>query len=137
MLVYDAMMIDGLISLACNHPTADAADRLERAVSSRGMHVFARVDHAAGAAGVGLQLAPTIVVMFGDPRAGTLVMQSVHELGLELPLKMLCWTDANGASKISYTDPRWLGARFGVDAANPVIAKMHALLAELAGEVAA
>jgi uncharacterized protein (DUF302 family) len=130
-------MIDGLISLACNHAAVDAADRLERAVSSRGMRVFARVDHSAGAAEVGLQLAPTIVVMFGDPRAGTLLMQSVQELGLELPLKMLCWTDANGASKISYTDPRWVGARFGVDAASPVIAKMHALLAELAGEVAA
>jgi uncharacterized protein (DUF302 family) len=137
MLDYDAMMIDGLISLACNHATADAADRLEHAVRARGMRVFARVDHSAGAADVGLRLAPTIVVMFGDPRAGTLLMQSVQELGLELPLKLLCWTDANGASKISYTDPRWLAARFGADASNPVIGKMHALLAEVAGEVAA
>lgn len=128
-------MIDGLISLACNHAAADAADRLERAVRARGMRVFARIDHAAGAAEVGLRLAPTIVVMFGDPRAGTLLMQSVQTVGLELPLKMLCATDANGASTISYTDPVWLAARFGVD--SPVIAKMHGLLAELAGEVAA
>jgi uncharacterized protein (DUF302 family) len=134
---YDATMIDGLISLACNHPTADAADRLEHAVRSRGMRVFARVDHSAGAAEVGLRLAPTIVVMFGDPRAGTLLMQSVQELGLELPLKLLCWTDADGASKLGYTDPRWLAARFGADVSSPVIVKMHALLAEVAGEVAA
>lgn len=129
-------MIDGLISLASNHPTADTADRLEHTVKARGMRVFARVDHGAGAAEVGLKLGPTIVVIFGDPRAGTLLMQSVQELGLELPLKLLCWTDANGASKIGYTDPRWLAARFGLDAANPVIGKIHALLAEVAAEVA-
>jgi uncharacterized protein (DUF302 family) len=129
-------MIDGLIAVPCKHAAADAADRLEQVVTARGMQVFARVDHGAGAAHVGLTLPPTIVVMFGDPRAGTLVMQASQQLGLELPLKILCWTDAAGASHVGYTDPRWLAARFDLRPGHPVIEKMHELLAAIARDVA-
>jgi uncharacterized protein (DUF302 family) len=131
-------MIDGLISVSCSRSRspADAADRLEREVTARGMQVFARIDHAAGAASVGLALPPTIVVIFGDPRAGTHLMQAVQEIAIDLPLKMLCWTDASGQSSVGFIDPRWLTARYGIAAATPLVDKMHAVMTELAHLIA-
>jgi uncharacterized protein (DUF302 family) len=89
-------------------------NRLEAAVKAKGMTVFARIDHAAGATGAGLSLRPTEVLIFGNAKAGTPLMQSVQTIGLDLPLKALAWQDASGKTWLSYNDPAWLAKRHGL-----------------------
>lgn len=109
------MTPDGLISIPSRRPAKEAADRLAAAIAAAGVQVFARIDHAAGAAGVGLALRPTEVVIFGDPRAGTPLMQQAQEIGLDLPLKVLVWQDETGQTRLGYVDPLTLGRRYGLD----------------------
>ena len=90
-------------------------DRLEAEIRVKGMTVFARIDHAAGAAEVGLPLRPTELLIFGNAKGGTPLMQSVQSIGIDLPLKMLVWQDAEGVTWISYNDPAWLAHRHGLD----------------------
>ncbi len=78
-----------------------------------GMRVFARINHAAGAAAAGLSLRPTEVLIFGNAKAGTPLMQSVQTIGIDLPLKALVWQDASGVTWLSYNDPSWLAKRHG------------------------
>ena len=94
----------------------ETADRLAAAVAARGMAVLARIDHAAAAATVGMELRPTEVLVFGDPRAGTPLMQAAPTLGIDLPLKALVWRDEGGATWLGYNDPRWLADRHGASA---------------------
>jgi uncharacterized protein (DUF302 family) len=89
-------------------------NRLETAVKAKGMTVFARIDHAAGAAAVGLPLQPTEVLIFGNARGGTPLMQSVQTTGIDLPLKVLVWQDASSDTWLSYNDPAWLAQRHGL-----------------------
>jgi uncharacterized protein (DUF302 family) len=86
-------------------------NRLEAAVKARGMTVFARIDHAAGAAVAGLSLRPTEVLIFGNAKAGTPLMQSVQTIGIDLPLKALVWQAASGDTWLSYNDPACLAQR--------------------------
>jgi uncharacterized protein (DUF302 family) len=88
--------------------------KLEAEVKAKGMTLFARVDHAAGAAAVGLPLRPTELLVFGAARGGTPLMQSVQTMGIDLPLKALVWQDASGATWLSYNDPHWLAKRHGL-----------------------
>jgi uncharacterized protein (DUF302 family) len=108
------MAADGLITLRSSHAPKATMNRLEAEVKAKGMTVFARIDHAAGAAAVGLPLRPTEVLIFGNPKAGTLLMQSVQTIGIDLPLKALVWQDASDATWVSYDDPRWLAQRHGL-----------------------
>src|SRR5262249_37421464 len=78
---------------------------------AKGITVFARVDHAAGAKSVGLALRPTTLVIFGNPAAGTPLMQAAQTAGIDLPLKTLVWQDADGSVKVTYNDPAWIAAR--------------------------
>ena len=89
-------------------------NRLEAAVSAKGLAVFARIDHAAGAAAAGLSLRPTDLLIFGNARGGTPLMQANQSIGIDLPLKVLVWQDASGATWLSYNDPRWLAQRHGL-----------------------
>ena len=88
-------------------------DRLEAEVGARGIRVFARIDHAAGAVEAGLTLRPTELLIFGNPRAGTPLMQSVQTIGIDLPLKVLVWQDVSGKTWLSYNEPSWLAKRHG------------------------
>jgi uncharacterized protein (DUF302 family) len=81
---------------------------------AKGMTVFARIDHAAGAAAVGLSLQPTEVLIFGNAKGGTPLMQSVQTIGIDLPLKALVWQDTSGDTWLSYNDPVWLAKRHGL-----------------------
>ena len=83
-------------------------DRLETEIRAQGITVFARIDHAAGAAEAGFTLRPTELLIFGNPRAGTPLMQSVQTIGIDLPLKTLVWQDASGKTWLSYNEPSWL-----------------------------
>ena len=85
--------------------------RLEAVVKTKGMSVLARIDHAAGAAKIGTSLRPTEVLIFGNPKGGTPLMQSAQTIGLDLPLRALVWQDASGQTFLSYNDPAWLAKR--------------------------
>ena len=78
------------------------------------MSVFAHIDRAAGAAAVGLPLRPTNVLLFGNAKGGTPLMQSIQTIGIDLPLKMLVWQDAAGDTWLSYNDPDWIAKRHGL-----------------------
>jgi len=108
------MAADGLTTLRSRYGPKDTMTRLEAEVKARGMTVFARIDHAAGAAGAGLSLRPTELLIFGNAKAGTPLMQTVQTTGIDLPLKALVWEDASGATWLSYNDPAWLAQRHGV-----------------------
>ncbi len=124
---------DGLVTIASSHTPAVTIDRLMSALDGTGITVFACIDHAAGAASAGMSLRPTTVVIFGNPAAGTPLMQSDQRIGLDLPLKALVWEDADGRTWLTYTDPAWLAERYGLgDAAKPVAARLAAGLAGLA-----
>lgn len=121
------MAVDGLTTLRSHHGPKLTMDRLEAAVTARGMTVFARIDHAAGALGAGLSLRPTELLIFGNAKAGTPLMQAAQSLGIDLPLKALVWQDEAGDTWISGNDPSWLAKRHGVGAA-PQVGMMAAAL---------
>ena len=120
----------GLITVESSHSVAEVLSRLEAALRDKGVAVFARVDHAAGAADVGLALRPTTVVIFGDPRAGTPLMQADQRVGLDLPLKVLAWEDEHSRTQVTYSDPRWVARRYGLadSAADPLAAALDGLV---------
>jgi uncharacterized protein (DUF302 family) len=103
-------------------------ERLEAQIHAKGLNVFARVDHAAGAAEVGLPLAPTDLVIFGNARGGTPLMQSVQTVGIDLPLKILVWQDAGNNTWLSYNEPGWIAQRHGVANAETIVNKLSDVL---------
>jgi len=92
----------------------ETMNRLRAEVEATGMTVFADIDHAAGAKGVELPLLPTDLLIFGNAKGGTRLMQSVQTIGIDLPLKALVWQDASGNTWVSYNDPNWVAKRHGL-----------------------
>ena len=129
------MAANGLTTLRSSFGPKDTMDKLEAEVKAKGMTVFARIDHAAGAAGVGLTLRPTEVLIFGNAKAGTPLMQAAQTIGIDLPLKALVWQEAAGATWLSYNDPSWLAKRHGLG--HEVEAALNAMTAALAAVVKA
>jgi uncharacterized protein (DUF302 family) len=107
------MADNGLITSPSAHGVKETIDRLEADVKSKGMKVFARIDHAAGAKEAGLTLRPTELLIFGNAKGGTPLMQAFQTIGIDLPLKALAWEDAAGKVWLSYNAPAWLAARHG------------------------
>jgi uncharacterized protein (DUF302 family) len=101
----------GLVTRQSAYDFATTLERLVAALEAKGVTIFARIDHAAGAASVGLALRPTTLILFGNPAAGTPLMQAAQTTGIDLPLKALVWRDADGAVKFTYNDPAWIAAR--------------------------
>lgn len=116
--------VAGLTSIQSAFGPEDTAARLETAIKSKGLTLFARVDHAAGAAAVGLELRPTRLFVFGNAKGGTPLMQARQTAGIDLPLKALVWEDADGKTWLSYNSPAWVAERHGIgpDADAPSIA---------------
>src|SRR5258707_5133546 len=128
-----AMAADGLTTIASNYGPKETMDRLEAEIKAKGMTVFAGVDHAAGAAQAGLSLRPTEVLLFGNAKAGTPLMQANQTIGIDLPLKALVWQDADGKVWLSYNEPNWLATRHGLAAATkPTVDAMAGGLRALA-----
>ncbi len=109
------MAVDGLITRRSSFGPEETMKRLEAEVAAKGLTVFAHVDHAAGAAAVSLPLRPTDLLIFGNAKGGTPLMQAVQSIGIDLPLKMLVWQDADDATWVSYNDPAWFTHRHGLD----------------------
>ena len=105
------MAVDGLTTIRSADGPEETLRRLEAEIRSKGMTVFAHIDHAAGAAEVGLSLRPTDVLLFGNAKAGTPLMQSAQTIGIDLPLKVLVWQDAAGDTWLYYNDPQWIAKR--------------------------
>src|SRR6202166_509192 len=127
---------DGLITLSSRYPARDTVERLLGALAKRNLTVFARIDHAAGAASAGLELRPTEVVIFGNPKGGTALMQDRQSAGIDLPLKVLVWQDADGKVWLSYNDPAWIAQRHVLGAASAgAVDAMTKALAAIAAEL--
>jgi uncharacterized protein (DUF302 family) len=127
------MSENGLITTPSQRGAKETMDRLEAAVTAAGMTVFARIDHAAGAAEAGLTMLPTEVLILGNAKGGTPLMQSRATIGIDLPLKMLVWQDAQGQTWLTHNDPHYLAQRHGIGAAaDGIIATMSAALLKLA-----
>jgi uncharacterized protein (DUF302 family) len=126
----------GMVTMQSAHSVATTVDRLEAGLKKADFRIFARVDHGAGAKSVNLPLAPTQLLIFGKPQAGTLLMQSGHTVGIDLPLKYLVWQDADGNVTVGWNDPAWLAERHGITDRAPVIKKIQGALTKFASEAA-
>jgi uncharacterized protein (DUF302 family) len=120
---------NGLVTLKSAFPVKETVDRLVNRVEAKGLTVFCRIDHAANAVSAGLKLRPTEVLIFGNAKGGTPLMQATQTIGIDLPLKALAWEDAEGQTWLAYNDPVWLTARHGIEALGTAPATaMRALL---------
>lgn len=123
--------IEGLTTIASSFSPKETMDRLETEIRAKGMSVFARVDHAAGAAEAGLELRPTNLIIFGNARGGTPLMQASQTAGIDLPLKVLVWQDAAGKTWLSYNEPSWIVQRHGLGVRAEIIDKLAAALSAM------
>jgi len=105
---------EGVIRKASPRSVPETLDRLEAILKTKGVQVFARIDHSGEAARVGLSMPPTQVLVFGNPRAGTPVMLAAPTSAIDLPLKALAWQDSAGQVWLGYTDPKYLARRYGL-----------------------
>ena len=108
------MSVEGLIAIESRHNPEVTMQRLVAEITAKGLTVFARIDHAAGAAEVDMPLRPTALVIFGNAKGGTPLMQHEQTVGIDLPLKALVWQDADSRTWLSYNDPAWIVQRHGV-----------------------
>ncbi|HEX9327431.1 MAG TPA: DUF302 domain-containing protein [Reyranella sp.] len=131
------MSAQGLRVLPSRHGAVETLERLEAIIVRQGMTVVARIDHGAAAEKVGLDLRPTVVVFFGNPRAGTPAMQATPTIAIDLPLRMLIWQDEKG-TWLGYNDPKWLAKRHdalvGTDRALGAMTDVLAVVAKEATE---
>lgn len=125
------MIIDGLTTCPSALGPKETMDRLVAAVTAHGMAILARIDHAAAAAKVGMELRPTEVLIFGNARTGTPLMRAVQTVGIELPLKALVWQDAGGKAWISYNEPARLVKRHDLNQMDGVAGQMESALAAI------
>ncbi len=122
----------GLIGVKSSHDVATTADRLESALSAKGITVFARIDHAAGARQIGQTLEPTLLIIFGSPTMGTPLIERSRTIGIDLPLKALIWQDRAGQVWLTYNDPAYLASRHGITEMDEAIVKMQQALSTFA-----
>ena len=123
---------DGLVSIKSSHDVKTTADRLENVLKEKGMKVFIRVNHAQGAQKVGKELRPTELVIFGNPKVGTPLMQCRQSVAIDLPQKALIWQDAQEQVWLSYNDPDYLVKRHGITKCAEVIKKIKGALGKFA-----
>jgi uncharacterized protein (DUF302 family) len=123
---------NGLVSIKSPHNVKKTADRLENALKAKGMTVFIRINHAEGAQKVGKKLRPTELVIFGNPKVGTPLMQCGQSVAIDLPQKGLIWEDETGQVWLTYNDPKYLARRHGLAGCDEVIKKIEKALGNFA-----
>ncbi|MFZ7128615.1 MAG: DUF302 domain-containing protein [Desulfobacterales bacterium] len=106
-------------------------NRLEKIAKERGLTIFARIDHAAGAQKAGKSLRPTELLIFGNPKGGTPLMECAQSAGIDLPLKALVWEDEANQVRLGYNDPAYIAKRHGI-ADCPVVEMLGKALADMA-----
>lgn len=128
---------NGLVSKKSPYDVNETLDRLEAVIKKKGITIFARIDHAAGAKKVEMELRPTQLLIFGNPKLGTPPMTSNQAIGLDLPLKVLAWEDADGQVWITYSAPADLAKRYAITDQQPVFDKMTNVLDMLTSKAVA
>jgi len=123
---------DGLITLKSAHSVKATADKLVTMLEKKGMTVFIRIDHAAGAKKVGKTLRPTELVVFGNPKAGTPVMLCSQNAAIDFPQKALIAEDAKGNVTLSYNDPKYIAKRHNIKGCDKVLTKISGILGNFA-----
>lgn len=123
---------DHLITLESQHSVKATADKFVQLVEDKGLRLFARIDHAANADGVGLELKPTEVVLFGNPNAGTVLMQCAATMAIDLPQKVLVWQGEDDKVRLAYPNPAFMKELHAIEGCDPVLEKITGLLASLA-----
>jgi uncharacterized protein (DUF302 family) len=119
---------DGVVVKKSNHPVGETIDRLAAILTAKGLTIVARIDHAAGASKAGLDLRPTAVLIFGNPKLGTPLMQAAPTVAIDLPQKALAYEDAAGDVYLLYNDPAYLAARHGIAGRDAVLKKIAGAL---------
>ena len=122
----------GFISVKSAHDVKTTADRLEGMLKQKGMIVFTRINHAQGAQKIGQELRPTELIIFGNPKVGTPLMQCAQSVAIDLPQKALIWQDAQGQVWLSYNDPNYLVERHQITGCGDVIKKVAKALSNFA-----
>jgi len=115
----------GLVTLPSGYPVAVTIDRLESVVKSRGMTVFARIDHAEVARQAGLSMRPAQLLIFGNPKGGTPLMNAAPTVAIDLPLKALAWEDGNGKVWLTYNSAAFLRERHDIRGADELLGKLE------------
>jgi uncharacterized protein (DUF302 family) len=128
--------MEGLTTIDSRFSPKETMDRLEAEVRARELTVFARIDHAAGAAEVGLTLRPTELIIFGNARGGTPLMQASQTAGIDLPLKALVWQDAVGKTWLSYNEPSWIVRQHGLGVRAEIVDNLAAALSAISRKAA-
>lgn len=136
-LLSPAFATPGLVTKASPHGVAETVERVETLLGKKGIRVFAVVDHRANAGGAGLELEEITVIVFGNPKLGTPLMQSNPTIGIDLPMKIVVWRDAEGKVFVAYNDPRYLAMRHGITDREEVVKKMSGALANLTDKAVA
>ena len=127
---------NGVVTLKSNYSVSKTVSNFKQIVSSKGMTIFADIDHAAGAKKVGQPLRPTELILFGNPKIGTKLMQCGRSVAIDLPQKVLIWEGDDGTVNVSYNDPAYLLSRHSLSACNKVIQKVSGALATFTSKAA-
>lgn len=128
---------DTIIAVKSPYSVAKTADRLETIILKKGLNFFARINHGVNAAKVDLELRPTELLLFGNPVAGTPIMNCAQTAGIDLPQKALIWEDEDQQVWLGYNPPSYLQSRHNIEGCDPVLEKITGLLASLAAEATA
>ena len=115
---------DGFHKLKSTRSVEATVTKLSDVLTAKGMTIFTTIDHQQGAIKAGLDLRPTVLVIFGNPKVGTALMQCDQRIGLALPLKMLVWQDDTGVTWLGYWEPSNLGKEYNLKSCNETLAKI-------------
>ena len=123
---------EGITKISTTHSVSEIANKLTTIIDSKGLKVFSVIDHKKGAESASMELLPTTLIIFGNPSAGTKLMNCDQTVGVDLPMKYLVWQDAEGKTWIGYWKPSLLASKYNLEACQPVLAKMDGALSKFA-----
>ncbi len=126
---------NGIKTITCGDSVQATVNRLEHFLTSKGLTIVALVDHAAGAESIGENLLPCILILFGNPKAGTALMKKQRCVGLDLPQKVLIWEDDDDRVWMSYNDPDYLIARHHISGCDQLTSNINSLFESISIEV--
>ena len=131
-----AQAADGMVNIESTFTVKETADRMQQILKEKGMTVFNRIDHAQGAGNVGVELRDTELLVFGNPKVGSPLMQCRQSVAIDLPQKALVWQDEANKVWISYNEPGYLAKRHDITGCEEVISKIEKALAGMAASAA-
>lgn len=132
-LSISAFASDGIINVESRHTVEQTANKLEKVLLTKGMKIFQRVKHSDGAKTVGININPTELIIFGNPKVGAPLMKCAPTVAIDLPQKAVIWQDSKNRVWISYNDPAYLKQRHNIQGCDKVLAKVSGALSKLTG----